>query len=1500
MEEYLEPFIEELLHIDEGARNKLIDLGAGDKGSTYYLSHYMYSDLAGYALRVINERIGKPGNTVLRGSCAAGEQIVGRRINDFDWIAGDGTKNPAGLDDFVKAMHKELKLKGNNPLFLSVGALRWKVNVTVDEVREVTSPLLIFPIRLVRSSSTTPVYIEFVDDDAYFNPCLIHKLRRTLVPEVAEGFPHPNGNALFDDPVDLEKLGDGTEYFAAVSAYAESCRRADINADTVFEFDKDVIAIAQYNHDDICMYYDIKRNRDRIYASPLVRRVFTENTPGEKAGTKTVPDFVLPYDSVQEDMIRRVVNGESLIIKGPPGTGKTLTIANMIAALLSQGKKVLLASKKLSALGEVNAKLPESLRKFVMLMNYETEKQAAKIDPSAVLREFGELVKKRKSYTFDKKHERDLAAANAEKASAISFLAGYYEDMFTGEKMLGGSYYEALNAYLKNNLPVINFLSPAEAARVDVRHYNEMYKLVVRAAEHFNALTGGGAHSVAKSPWRGVTVETDAEGAFAENSALARKAEKIMPSVLSLLECGDAEKGKFRICDIYELMRSDMGREEFEKTTGGGADFSALEAALGKYELFASAKRDLHGCDTEKMRSAVAAVSGNLGNVAVADVNKLGENIGIFLYGSEPVTGDMLARMLGLIDAIDKNNSARAAHIDAARTVFTEDACRESFARILQAGEALSRYFEGGEKPAVFDFRGKKAAEEMRALSFLSDVTFRETVQAVRQICLAKECDDDSEKQVRLLCRLMRKEITKTDLECLFTLKRAAEKGGMLPETLIGEIVRMGAPVRALAEAAGLTDPGEITVGGLKAAATAEICFEELAEEADKIRRKLKIEACGGEEEFARTALAARRMFSLAPFAYAPAEEKYARLVKLQGADERIKRGLGELIGGLRAFGGRYYESYYSRVRAVTVGDMDIFVREAENRDLLSAAVDYDCIAGGRTVLAPFFEKFESEEVKGNIPDIFEHSFYGIITEGRMREMGANRNGLGKRVESSLRSLMKAEEKIQKATAAIIERRCMESIDPDDPRLAFVQAERNPSATLRSLFKKHPDGILQLKKCFILTPSTASVIFRPEEYADFDIVIVDEASQLEPVNLLPVLFRSKQCVIVGDEWQMPPIKHFVSQYEKRVTGPDGKEEIVLEPELSALTLALRNQAFHAEELLCHYRSRTESLIAFSQQEFYPHMRTFPACRPKGEGLGFRDVFVEGFCKNGVNEEEARAIVGLIREHFDKYYDEKTGVLAESFGVVAFGEKQTERIKGLVAADKELYEKMNRALDKFDDVPEKLIFFKTIETVQGQETAHLFLSLTYGRTPEGKATNAFGQLNRDKLGKCIFNVAVTRAQSSVTLVHSVHAYEITGVNVSYIHDYLVKAELFDRDGLAQFVSSDPGRGFVSDVADYIASLGISRDRIVLGYGVTEGSVKIPVAVLSPDLKQAQLGIWCETPTKKDYNYLDYNMRYFDILKERGWEMYPVYAHEWVNNAEAERDNLAAAIKKYVTK
>ena len=1509
MEEYLEPFIEELLHINEGGKNKLIDLNAGDSGATYYLSQQRYEDLAAYTLRVIKERRGKAGNTVLRGSAVSGaehEQMVGRRMNDFDWASGDNVKDAASLDKFIETAYKELNLKGNNPLFLSIGALRWKVSVSRGNVREVSSPLLIFPIRLIRSNSTAPVYIEFVDDDVYFNPCLIHKLRQVFEPGVAENFPHPNGGAFFDDPVDLEKLGEGADYFAAVSEYVRSSKR---NEDTVFDFDKNVVAIAQYNHNDICMYYDIKRNRDKIYASPLVKRIFRENTPGAKAELKIVPDFVLPYDSAQEEMIGRVVNGESLIIKGPPGTGKTLTIANMIAALLSCGKRVLLASQKLSALGEVNAKLPEPLRKFVMLMDFETEAQTAKMSPSSVRQQFKKLVQSRKEYSFDNKNEHDKAAANGARASAINLLSEYYSEMFKGEAAVSVNYYDALNIFLKNPLPLVEFIRPEVARVLSVQHYNALYTRVKEAGAHFNALTRSGAHPIYKSPWYGVNEGVDLDGAFADNAALACDSEALVPMIAPLFECSSEALKEFYIADISELMRSNMNKEELSKVLERNEDFAAMLRALDNYELFAPFKRMLNGHDLAAMRASLQESlmdAGVLEDMKLADIKTLHDNIGILLGANgEPMQQELINGMLELLDKIDKNVAKRAEHIFNAGKVFKQEACNDSFAEIFEAGQTLSRYAEEGEKPGAFDFKGKKAVEEMRKLSFLSDVSFREIVDATQQICLAKQCNDDSEKQVSLLNRLLRKQISDADLNCLFIVKNVMDKGVSF-ESIAGDAARYGSAVQALVKAAQLDEKecAVMTMRDLRRACEAELAFDELKREVENTRRKLEIAGEGGEELFARTALAVRRMFALPALKYSTLEEKYALLLKLQSADIKVKEALQSFIGKLRAFGKKYFANHFTRVRYVTLGDLDILANEAQNRDLLSAAFDYDKIINDKLCpvpLAPFFEEFESGRVSGDIPEIFEHSFYGLAVEGVMRKMGAaRRNGLGKKVENALNELALADEKLQKASTAIIERKCMKGIDPEDPDFAFVDAERDPAATLRSLFKKYPRAILKLKKCFILTPSTASVLFRPEEYNDFDVVIVDEASQLEPVNLLPVLFRSKQCVIVGDEWQMPPIKHFVTQYEKRVVEADGTETLVLEPELSALTLALRNQAFHAEELLCHYRSRTESLISYSQELFYPHMRTFPAPQPKDEGLGFRDIFVPGSCDGGVNKVEAKKVLELLKEHFEKYYDEDKGVLKESVGVVAFGEKQIDEIKRLTERDAELSGKMTKAISNFKDVPEKLIFFKTIETVQGQETSHLILSLTYGRTPEGRVSNAFGQLNRDKLGKCIFNVAVTRAKSSVTLVHSVHAYEITGANVSYIHDYLVKAEQFNKDGLDQFLSADPGKGFIASVADHIESLGIARERIVLGYGVTKGSVRIPIAVLSPDFRTAQLGIWCETPTKNNYDYLDYNMRYYNILKDRGWKLYRVFAHEWVNNAEAEKDNLAEVINKYVTK
>ncbi|MDE5592953.1 MAG: DNA2/NAM7 family helicase, partial [Clostridiales bacterium] len=533
--------------------------------------------------------------------------------------------------------------------------------------------------------------------------------------------------------------------------------------------------------------------------------------------------------------------------------------------------------------------------------------------------------------------------------------------------------------------------------------------------------------------------------------------------------------------------------------------------------------------------------------------------------------------------------------------------------------------------------------------------------------------------------------------------------------------------------------------------------------------------------------------------------------------------------------------------------------------------------------------------------DLFIHSYLALVIDNKISALGNARNGLGKSAELAIKNFIDAENEIYDCNAVRAESLCMARIDAEDDDFDFLAVDKGINTSLRVMFRNYAKAILKLKKCFILSPSTASVLFRGEAYENFDVVIVDEASQMEPVDLLPVLFRSKQCVLVGDEFQMPPLAHFKAKNRKRIS--DEATELTLDVDISALSLALGNLAFETEELVCHYRSKTESLIEFSQREFYPYMRTFPATVPATPDLGFTDILVEdGYCEDGVNVPEANAVIAALHEHFDKYYDEKKGTLSTSVGVVTFGEAQLKYVLSLVRADKKLHDRIENAWRNFDDVPDKLVFFRTIESVQGQETDNLILSLTYGRDKNGKVKLAFGELNRDATGKNIFNVAVTRAKNKVTVIHTLTSRQMAGNDrIAFIRSYLAGVERF-AEKASQFVSAVPEKGehFISAVASYIESLGIAKERIVTDYGVTDGSVRIPIAVLSKDLTTAELGLWCEMPVQKKYDYFDYNARYVTSLTGRGWILHKVHIHDYFDNVKAEQAAIKAAVQKYVTK
>lgn len=1517
--QYIDGFIGELLHINEVAENKLIDLGANGGAGTYILSHACPS-LSAYALNIISARMGKTANTILLNSAiSGGEQRVNRSVNAFGWSSLSGLTDPKSLHAFISSARKDLIARGANPLFLGVGALKWRVTVKErgkEILKDVTSPYLIFPVKLVVSGNTSPVAIDFIDDDVYINPCLMAKLNRVLGKEIAEGFPLLG--ASLDEPVNLQLLGDGQEYLNKVCAYVQECNSLG-GGDTLFEFDKDLVAISQYKHDELCTYYDIRRNKQKIYAHPQVKRLFAPSRPKECEGKgSSLPLCVLPRDSVQEKIIKRVTDGQSLIIKGPPGTGKTVTIANMIAALMAQNKRVLFASKKISALTEVYAKLPDKLRKFAMLLDCESEAGAAKLRPDEIKQDFKRLLAERKSYQEPAQLSADISQAKREKANAMKGLSAYIELMYKEECIAGGSFYAALDTVCKNDLPVIEFCKPAQAAAITREQYNALYGLAGEAQTHFAYLTANGAHPAYKCPWFGIDLSCDTEKALLACSSIEEAFKGVDLGISEGLSQFGLNVGGFTLGEIYGVSENLLTKEHMRALAdwkGAKEVCAELEQKYSAYIQTQSAG-NLHAvCEDIKTleQRAVKLEALNVdGKLTCGDISLIADNKKVFYITEEQfLSRDALGALVKLFDNIREQNSQKQRAILRAEEVFKRELEADDVNLIKEACKELQSYFDGKmQKPKAFDFKAKKLYAKLCALSYLTKPTFIEVVGAVQNYAQAFKTEEQTAATCESVYKIFRRKISDGEMNCVRLVLNACS----------GAHADICAYVNAVCGCKNIIEEcaADIVGGDINGLKTEDIiaCYRrEFRLALLKQTLATACEAIGAQADGQNAVGLARDILGAHKFLSAcAAQNKKADGVQaaefLQGV-KGLKVGISSILAALSAFGAAFFKNYYViNGEDNTFADMRILSSEAGNRNVIAAAAKYTKLktdpdnALDLSAFLYWFEKGGTLPDGATFMDEFEHSFYALAVRAVDESLGIMRNGLGAYVEENLKRLSAAEQKLSDYNCGLIESKCFSRIDANDPDYVFVQ-DRNPNENLRLTFKRHGKAILKLQRCFIMSPYTASLLFGGGEFEDFDVLIIDEASQMEPALALPVLFRCKQCVIVGDEWQMPPIKHFVALDPAREEG-DGEGYSALEQEISVLGLALRCGGFRVEELLCHYRSKTESLIKYSQEAFYPNMRTFPAPVPaitpaKGvAGLGLKDVYVPSGCVcAGKNTAEAQKVVEELNLHFDNYYDEKTKKLAMSVGVVAFGEAQCEEIEARVKADKKLYAKMCAALENFNDLPEKLIFFKTIETVQGQECGHLILSITHGKR-EGGLYMHFGQLNQGKLGRCIFNVAVTRAQYMVTVVHSVRAAEISGENVSYIGDYLQTVERFKDLGRGQFLSEEEERGFLKSVADFIISKGIEPERVVFNYGVTEGSVRIPIAVLSKDLQRAELGVWCEKPVGKKYDYLDYNMRYRQSLISCGWQLHPLSVHDWLDNAENEKQSLAKALNKIINR
>ena len=300
---------------------------------------------------------------------------------------------------------------------------------------------------------------------------------------------------------------------------------------------------------------------------------------------------------------------------------------------------------------------------------------------------------------------------------------------------------------------------------------------------------------------------------------------------------------------------------------------------------------------------------------------------------------------------------------------------------------------------------------------------------------------------------------------------------------------------------------------------------------------------------------------------------------------------------------------------------------------------------------------------------------------------------------------------------------------------------------IRQLLNRAGDAILQMKPCLMMSPMSVAQFLVSGRH-EFDLVVIDEASQMRPEDSLGAVARGKQIVVVGDPKQLPPTSFF----NRMDDGDDAEEDEVEETVHSESILDLALGVFRpARRLRWHYRSKHGSLIAFSNKEFYEgKLIVFPSPREKHPEFGVQLVQVEGNYRGRMNIPEVQVVAKAAVDFMRKFP-------GRSLGIATLNQSQRDllldEMDRIFARDEEVA----AYREKWEDTLEPF-FVKNLENVQGDERDVIFISTVYGANESGKLLQRFGPIN-GRTGHRRLNVLFTRAKERVVVYSSMKPSEI---------------------------------------------------------------------------------------------------------------------------------------------
>ena len=360
--------------------------------------------------------------------------------------------------------------------------------------------------------------------------------------------------------------------------------------------------------------------------------------------------------------------------------------------------------------------------------------------------------------------------------------------------------------------------------------------------------------------------------------------------------------------------------------------------------------------------------------------------------------------------------------------------------------------------------------------------------------------------------------------------------------------------------------------------------------------------------------------------------------------------------------------------------------------------------------------------------------------------------------------------------------------------------------------------VKDLKPIWLMSPLSVSDTL-PLNPGYVDVVIFDEASQVRLEEAIPSLFRGTQTIIVGDTMQLPPTNFFTQKkvddeidINDYASGSDNEEAVAGYDLSSDSLLSHSGKCMESTMLGWHYRSRSESLISFSNWAFYdgrlltvpdpirarptsiPSDQTASASpQPDAEAVAVHErtatyqvngklskqaegsqndtqiespgwldqpisfhLMNDGCYIERRNRREADYIADLVAEYLAK----ESGM---SLGIIAFSEAQQAEIERALEdrarMDDAFRVRYEAELQREENGQFVGLLVKNLENIQGDERDIILLSICYGPNPQGSISMNFGPINRDG-GEKRLNVAFSRAKRNMAVVSSIHHGQIT--------------------------------------------------------------------------------------------------------------------------------------------